>query len=128
MPILIDGWNLIKDKSSVLKNQTPLAAAQALIGYLFTFQITHNDPILLILDSKKECLALHHRDSAKLQIIPTPNADSFIKKYVDRTAANQRRNIRVVSSDLDIYDFARHCQATVIKCSEFWRKLLKKSE
>ena len=125
MPILIDGWNFIRDPRSRLKDKEPLEAAGLLIGYLQTFQLTHSDPIILVFDSKREFLDMKYRNSPKLTVIPARDADDYIKRYLDQIPTRQRRNIRVVSSDNSVYYYARSSYATVIKCEEFWSKLRK---
>lgn len=125
MPIIIDGWNFIRTSGSPLKNQEPLAALRSLITLLKTFQVRHSDPIMLVLDSSSEFLDIPYRNSPKLKIVPAKNADNFIKHYLDKIPANQRKNYRVVSSDLDVFDYSRQLSATAIKCADFWPKILK---
>ena len=124
MPILIDGWNFIRDPKSRLKDKEPLQAAGVLIGYLQNFQLTHNDPIILVFDSKREFLDMKYKNSPKLTVVPTRDADDYIKRYIDQIPTRQRRNIRVVSSDNSVYYYARSCYAMVIKCEEFWNKFI----
>lgn len=126
MPIIIDGWNFIRDKCSALRNKEPLEAATALISFLQTFQAGKNDPIILVFDSSHSFLNIPYRSSPKFKIVAVENADNFIKKFLDKLPANQRRNFRVVSSDLDIFDYSRQSQATALKSAEFWQKLKKK--
>lgn len=125
MPIIIDGWNFVRNKRSDIQDEDndSLDSAGALIVYLERFQETHNDPIVLVFDSSNEFLGLAHRNSSKLAVVPAKNADDYIKRYIDKMPERQRRNLRVVSSDNDIYYYARSSNATPIKSEDFWKKL-----
>jgi len=125
MPIIIDGWNLIRNRKSDIRDdgRDSLESAQTLISYLSRFQETHNDPMVLVLDSTNEYLDMRYTSTPKLKIVPSRDADEYIKKYIDDTPDRQRRNVRVVSSDNDIYFYAKSYFATPIKCEEFWDKL-----
>ena len=85
--------------------------------------MTHNDPIMLVMDSKNEYLDITYRNTDKLSVIPAADADEYIKKYIDDFPERQRRNLRVVSSDKDVYYHAKSAYATPLKSEEFWRKL-----
>lgn len=125
MPIIIDGWNLIRNESSSINDEERdgLEAAGELISYLSDFQATHNDPIILVFDSTNEFLGLDYEKSDKLKVVPAKNADNYIKKYIDKTPERQRRNLRVVSSDKDVFYYAKSGYATPVKSEEFWSKL-----
>lgn len=125
MPLLIDGWNLIRNKASDIDDDEgdSLESARRLISCLGRFQETHNDPVLLVFDSTNEFLGINHRNSQKFSVIPARDADDYIKRWIDKTPENQRRNLRVVSSDNEIYYYARSSYATPIKSEEFWQKL-----
>ncbi len=125
MPIIIDGWNLIRNRASCINDDESesLDAARHLISYLRAFQQTHSDPIVLVFDSTKEYLDMQYTNSAKLRIVPAKDADGYIKRYVDKTPERQRRNLRVVSSDNDVYFYAKSSYATPLTSEEFWRKL-----
>ncbi|MCI0482449.1 MAG: NYN domain-containing protein [Candidatus Dadabacteria bacterium] len=92
-------------------------------SYLNDFQDSHSDPITLVFDSTHEYLDMHYESTHKLKIVPSRDADRYIKKFIENTPEKQRRNIRVVSSDKDIYFFAKSYSATPIRCHEFWKKL-----
>lgn len=125
MPIIIDGWNFIRNGRSSIRDDEAdsLEAAQKLIFRLTDFQRTHNDPIVLVFDSTCEYLDMKYTNSPKLTIVPARDADSYIKKYIDKTPERQRRNVRVVSSDNDVYFHAKSSYATPVRCEEFWGKL-----
>lgn len=128
MPILIDGWNLIRDSRSDIDDDDgdSLESAKALVRYLNAFQKSHKDPITLVFDSSHEYLDFDYVNSALLKIVPAKNADKYIKKCIEETPETQRRNLRVVSSDLDVYFFAKSRYAEPVKCEEFWSKLRRK--
>lgn len=125
MPILIDAWNLIRnDKSDIDDDdRDSMESARALVGYLNNFQKVRKDPITLVFDSSREHLDFKYVNNPALRIVASKNADEYIKKRIDEIPESQRRNLRVVSSDLDIYYFAKSRYAIPIKCEEFWDKL-----
>lgn len=123
VPIIIDGWNFIRNRNSPIKDEDALESARILIACLQAFQLTHNDPIILVFDSKNEFLDIRYQSSPNLRIVPTMDADNYIKRHIEKIPQRQRRNIRVVSSDNSLYYYARTCYATAIKCEEFWNKL-----
>jgi predicted RNA-binding protein with PIN domain len=111
VPIVIDGWNFIRDRSSRIDDD------------LEEFQSTHNDPIVLVFDSKYEYLEISYRNTPKLKVVPARDADDYIKRYIDEVPERQRRNLRVVSTDNEVYYYAKSSYATPLKCREFWDKL-----
>jgi len=125
MPIIIDGWNLIRNERSGIDDEDgdPLGSARELMSRLEEFQNTHNDPIIVVFDSSNEYLGLGYRNSRKLSVVAARDADSYIKKYVDNMPERQRRNLRVVSSDNDVFYYAKSAYAAPIRCEEFWNKM-----
>lgn len=127
MPLLIDGWNLIRCEGCELSDPDiePLESLRSLIDILERFQSTHNDPIILVMDSKNEYLGIDHRNNSKLKVVAAGDADSYIKRFIDNTPEKQRKNLRVVSSDNDIYYYARGSSAKPLRSDEFWEKLIR---
>ena len=127
MPILIDGWNFIRDESSSIQDveSEALESAKLLIDYLAQFQKTHSDPIVVVFDSSNEFLGIGYKNSPELSVVPASDADDYIKRYISKVPERQRRNVRVVSSDNDIYYYAKSYYAIPVKCKEFWDKLKK---
>ena len=123
MPIIIDGWNMVRHEHSGIDHDDALAGAGHLITILEHFQKTHADPIILVFDSKSEFLDIPYRSTAKLHIVAARDADAYIKRYIDKVPPRQRRNLRVVSSDRTLYFYAKDARATPMKCEEFWGKL-----
>ena len=125
MPIIIDGWNLIRNKKSSIDDlgDDSLGSAKTLIEYLRSFQKNHRDPIILVFDSTNEYLGMEYTNSAKLKIVPARDADAYIKRFIDETPEKQRTNLRVVSSDKDIYYYAKSSYAVPVKSEYFWDKL-----
>lgn len=123
MPIIIDGWNLIRCDRSPLWDKESLAAARSLIFNLQGYQKNRKDPMILVFDSKNEYLDIPYTNTDKLTIVPTPDADAYIKRLIDNVPIKQRNNYRVVSSDKAVYLYARGSYANVMKCEEFWKKL-----
>jgi predicted RNA-binding protein with PIN domain len=125
MPIIIDGWNLIRNSSSEIDDadMESLDSADCLIARLARFQETRADPIILVFDSRREYLGLSYRNNPKLTVVPSRDADRYIKRYIDAVPERQRRNLRVVSSDNEIYFYAKSSYATPVRSEEFWGKL-----
>lgn len=125
MPIIIDGWNLIRSDSSRIEDDgdRSIEAAIELIACLEDFQRSRGDPIVLVFDSTKEYLGIDRQNTAKLTVVAAGNADKYIKKYIDSMPERQRRNLRVVSSDNEIYYYAKSAYAEPLKSEEFWKKL-----
>jgi len=123
MPILIDGWNMVRHEGSGIDYDDALAGAAHLIAILEKFQETHPDPITLVFDSKNEYLDMPLRSTPKLHIVAARNADNWIKRHIDSIPQRQRRNLRVVSSDRSLYFYAKDARATPMKCEEFWSKI-----
>lgn len=123
MPIIIDGWNLIRHDLSGIKEDDALAGARILLSRLENFQRTHADSVIVVFDSKSGYLDISYRNTEKLKIIAAFDADSHIKNYIEKVPSRQRRNLRVVSSDRRVYFYAKDAGATPIKSEEFWRKL-----
>jgi predicted RNA-binding protein with PIN domain len=120
MPIIIDGWNMVRHEHSGIDHHDALDGASALISTLQRFQDTHNDLIILVFDSRSEYLNIPLRSTAKLLIVAAKDADVYIKRYIDKVPQRQRRNLRVVSSDRSLYFYAKDARATPVKCEEFW--------
>jgi len=123
MPIIIDGWNLLRHEHSGIDQDDALAGAAHLITILERFQQDHADPIILVFDSKNEYLDMPYRSTAKLHIVAAKDADGYIKRYIEKVPQRQRRNLRVVSSDRSLYFYAKDARATPMKCEEFWGKI-----
>ena len=125
MPIIIDGWNLIRNHMSEIDDAygDSLESARLLVSFLNDFQRTHKDPITLVFDSKREHLDIDYTNTLKLKIVPARNADKYIKKYIDDFPQRQRGSLRVVSSDNDIYFYAKAGYAVPVKSEQFWDKL-----
>jgi len=130
MPVIIDGWNLVRNDRSPIKDDggDSTDAAADLVFYFEDFQRTHRDPVIIVFDSSHEHLGLAHKNSELLKVVASRNADNYIKKYIDSTPERQRRNLRVVSSDSEIFFYAKSSYATPIKSEEFWGKLKRKGK
>ncbi len=125
MPIIIDGWNFIRNDRSRIDDDgdKSIESALELIAYLESFQKNRGDPIVLVFDSTNEYLGIERENTPKLKVVAAKNADKYIKDYIDKVPERQRRNLRVVSSDNDVYYYAKGAYAEPIKSEEFWKKL-----
>ncbi|MCX5679862.1 MAG: NYN domain-containing protein [Candidatus Omnitrophica bacterium] len=128
MPIIIDGWNLLRSDSSRIDDDGVMSIESALelIAYLEDFQRLRGDPIVLVFDSTKEYLGIDRQNTAKLTVIAARNADNYIRRYIDNVPERQRRNLRVISSDNGVYYYAKSAYAEPIRSEEFWKKLDKR--
>ncbi len=124
-PIIIDAWNFIRSPESRIRDDDidSLVAAERLISELERFQETHGDPVILVFDSTREHLGIDHKNDPKLRVVASKDADKYIKRYIDSIPERQRRNVRVVSSDNEVYYYAKSSYATPLRCGEFWEKL-----
>jgi predicted RNA-binding protein with PIN domain len=125
MPIIIDAWNFIRNDLSPISDdgRDALEAAADLHHYFEQYQRTHGDPVILVFDSAREHLGFAHSNNDKLKVVAARSADTYIKKYIDAVPERQRRNLRVVSSDNDVYHHAKSSYATPIRSDEFWGML-----
>lgn len=130
MPIIIDGWNFIRNRKSDIRDDgiDALESAELLMSCLDEFQKTHKDPIKVVFDSTYEYLGIGYKNSPRLYVIAASNADEYIRKYIENTPERQRRNLRVVSSDKSVFYHAKTYYATPVKCEEFWDKINKARE
>lgn len=130
MPILIDGWNFIRNASSHIDDidNGLLESAEELISILEDFQLKHNDPITLVFDSRSGHLDLRDARTPKLKVVAARDADSYIKSRIDGIPERQRRNLRVVSSDREVYYYAKSAYAAPLRCEEFWDKVRRGSD
>jgi|GEM_PF-1010961 len=125
MPIIIDGWNLIRSEASEIDDDESdsVESAKRSISYLEAFQEFHKDPIIVVFDSTNEFIDTGYKNTPSLTIIPARNADNYIKRYIDKFPERQRRNLRVVSSDKEVFYYAKSAYATPLTSEDFWRKL-----
>ena len=125
MPIIIDGWNLLRSDSSRIDDDgyRSIESALELIAYLEDFQRLRGDPMVLVFDSTNEYLGIDRQNTPQLTVIAARNADNYIKGYIDKIPQRQRRNLRVISSDNDVYYYAKSAYAEPQRSEEFWKKL-----
>ena len=93
--------------------------------YQFDFQELSDKYVkslkLLELISKKGIIS--RTEISKTTGINIVSVSNYIKRYIDKTPEKQRRNIRVVTSDKDVYYYARSASATPVSSEDFWDKL-----
>ena len=122
MPIVIDGWNLIRNSESDIDDVEgdALFSAAMLISYLTGFRRLRRDPIVVVFDSSREFLNIGHKNTPGLTVVAAKDADKYIREYIDRFPQRQRRNLRVVSSDARVYYYAKDAYALPVRSEEFW--------
>ena len=127
MPILIDGWNLIRDDESDMRDDETdsTECARRLVVEMEQFRASHSDPITLVFDSSSGYLDIKYDNHPGLSIVAARDADDYIKRFIDRVPERQRRNLRVVSSDSDVFYYAKSSYATPLLSSDFWGTIRK---
>jgi len=125
MPLIIDGWNLLRNKNSDIKvhRDSLMDSVGALVSRLEVYQMCHSDPITVVFDSRRRDSRIAFPRTSRLRILTAEDADDHIKRSIESTPPEQRRNLRVVSSDNEICAYAKLHSATVLRSDEFWAKL-----
>ena len=123
--IIIDGYNLIRqsDSLSQLDNQDIQLGREALIDTLSAYKRIKNHKITVVFDGIKASSYSRHHDRIKgIEIKFSPrgeSADNVIKGMV----AGEGERALVVSSDLEITDFAAFKGAATISSPMFEKKI-----
>lgn len=121
---LIDGNNFIGKAKSLLRSSKNKKADQReqLVLLLDRHYYGRNCKIFLYFDGFMADAIRSHK--IKIIYSQKETADSIIKQ--DISMAKNPKNLIVVSSDLEIYDFARACSCTVKTSEEFYSEVEKK--
>jgi len=123
--IIIDGYNLIRQSSSLstFDQQDIQLGREALLKTLETYKRIKRHKITVVFDGTNAPPFALHKDRIKGIRIkfsrPGESADMVIKKMADR----EREKVLVVSSDLDIVNFAASTGAATISSPEFEEKI-----
>jgi predicted RNA-binding protein with PIN domain len=123
--IIIDGYNLIRQSSSFsdLDRQDIQLGREALLETLAAYQKIKRHKITVVFDGTNAPVFSQHENRVKGIKIKFSRrgelADSLIKRMVNR----EREKALVVSSDLDIVNFATTKGAATIRASDFEDKI-----
>jgi predicted RNA-binding protein with PIN domain len=115
---LIDGNNLI-GKIPELKKLKNNLAGERLIFILQRYFVNKKVNVTIFFDGYPS-----EKIKADFEIVYSlgRTADELIKKRIDKSARN--KNLTVVSSDLEVYFYAKECGCTVIKSEEFYSNII----
>ncbi len=123
--IIIDGYNLIRQSHSLseLDRQDIQLGREALIDILAAYQRIKRHKITVVFDGTNAPPFSKHKNQVKgIKVVFSrigESADSAIKRMVHR----EREKALVVSSDLDIVDFAAAKGSATISSSDFEEKI-----
>ena len=123
--IIIDGYNLIRQSNSLsdLDRQDPQLGREALLDTLAAYQRIKRHKVTVVFDGTNAPPFSQHENRVKgIKVKFSRNdelADSVIKRMVNR----EREKALVVSSDLDIVNFAAANGAATIRSPDFEEKM-----
>lgn len=123
--IIIDGYNLIRqsDRLNSLDRQDLQLGREALLDMLAAYKRIKGHRITVVFDGINAPAFAQHKDQVKGIRVKFSrsgeSADAVIKRMADR----QREKALVVSSDLDIVNFAAARGAAVINSPDFEEKI-----
>jgi predicted RNA-binding protein with PIN domain len=123
--IIIDGYNLIRQSNSLsdLDRQDIQLGREALLDTLAAYQRIKRHKITVVFDGTNAPPFFQHENRVKgIKVKFSRNdelADSVIKRMVNR----EREKALVVSSDLDIVNFAAAKGAATIQSPDFEEKI-----
>lgn len=115
---LIDGNNLF-GKIPHLRNLKCDIASEKLILILQRYFLNKKTKVTIFFDGY-----LPERIKTNFEVVYSINrsADELIKNKIDKSIRN--KNLTVVSSDLEIYSYAKECGCTAMKSEEFYKKII----
>lgn len=126
MPIIIDGYNYIGAVRDISLNEPD--KEEKLINKIAYFSSGYKKKITIVFDGQKSSIykegAKYKRGHINIVISRYPKtADETIKIMID--TSNHKRDLTIVSSDQDIYKYAKKSGAKAINCLEFERQIRK---
>ena len=123
--IIVDGYNLIRqsDNLSHLDDQDIQLGREALLDRLAAYRRTRHHRITVVFDGANAPLFSQHKSQIKGIHVKFSrsgeSADAVIKRMADR----EREKALVVSSDLDVVNFATSKGAATISSPKFEEKM-----
>jgi predicted RNA-binding protein with PIN domain len=123
--IIIDGYNLIRRSSSLstLDQQDIQLGREALLDTLSSYKRIKHHMITVVFDGAHAPPFSQHKDRVKGIKIKFSRSGETADTVVKRMAAREREKALVVSSDLDIVNFAASMGAATISSPEFEEKI-----
>ncbi|MEA1949073.1 MAG: NYN domain-containing protein [Thermodesulfobacteriota bacterium] len=123
--IIIDGYNLIRRSSSLstLDQQDIQLGREALLDTLSSYKKIKHHMITIVFDGTHAPPLSQHKDRVKGIKIKFSRSGETADTVIKRMAAKEREKALVVSSDLDIVNFAASMGAATISSPAFEEKI-----
>jgi predicted RNA-binding protein with PIN domain len=123
--IIIDGYNLIRRSSSLstIDQQDIQLGREALLDTLSSYKRIKHHMITVVFDGAHAPPFSQHKDRVKGIKIKFSRSGETADTVVKRMTAREREKALVVSSDLDIVNFAASMGAATISSPEFEEKI-----
>jgi predicted RNA-binding protein with PIN domain len=124
--IIIDGYNLIRRSSSLstLDQQDIQLGREALLDTLSSYKRIKHHMITVVFDGTHAPPLSQHKDRVKGIKVKFSRSGETADTVIKRMAARYREKALVVSSDLDIVNFATSMGAATISSLAFEEKII----
>jgi uncharacterized protein len=123
--IIIDGYNLIRSSSSLstLDQQDIQLGREALLDSLSSYKRIKHHMITVVFDGTHAPHLSQHKDRVKGIKVKFSRSGETADTVIKRMAARDREKALVVSSDMDIVNFAASMGAATISSPAFEEKI-----
>lgn len=123
--IIIDGYNLIRqsDRLSHLDRQDIQLGREALLDMLAAYKRIKRHMITVVFDGINAPAFAQHKDQVKGIRVKFSRSGESADSVIKRMAATEREKALIVSSDLDIINFAASRGAATISSPAFEEKI-----
>jgi uncharacterized protein len=123
--IIIDGYNLIRQSNSLsdLDRQDIQLGREALLDTLAAYQRIKRHMITVVFDGTNAPPFTQHENRVKGIKVKFSRSGELADSLIKRMASREREKALVVSSDLDIVNFAAARGAATISSSDFEEKI-----
>jgi hypothetical protein len=124
--IVIDGYNLIRQSNSLstFDRQDIQLGREALIDTLAAYKRIKHHKITIVFDGTNAPPFSQHKDQIKGIKIKFSRSGETADTVIKRIVAKEREKALVVSSDLDVVNFAALNGAATISSPEFEEKII----
>lgn len=123
--IIIDGYNLIRQSNSLsdLDRQDIQLGREAILDALAAYQRIKRHMITVVFDGTNAPPFSQHENRVKGIKVKFSRSGESANSLIKRMANREREKVLVVSSDLDIVNFAAAKGAATISSSDFEEKI-----
>lgn len=123
--IIIDGYNLIRQSNSLsdLDRQDIQLGREALLDMLAAYRRIKRHVITVVFDGTNAPAFSQHKNQVKGIKVKFSRSGESADSVIKRMASREREKALVVSSDLDIVNFAAAKGAATIGSSDFEEKI-----